>query len=240
MRVNPKVYELATGEPKEVQEVENHKIEIYCLDDYPQMLEEFTRKGKFAVWSSVDGENYRLFIEKGYHETLKDLYGKRINAIWVKFWDECEKITNKFSRRFVMPLTALVLILYFVLSSTVFTQEKIGQAGSLVFALGMPGVFIIIIMTLRRYTNNRISMENVKSIDEIKRILGADKFNTLLEAQRSYLDHYFGYDAEDMEEAEGQTAEVLEEPKEVEIVEEATEEKIIEVNEEEAETKKEE
>ena len=91
MRINDRIYFYADEEKKlETQELENHNLEIYSLNDYPDLLEEFTNKGKFAVWSSRDGVDYRLFIEEGYKKEVKELYSKDINNIWLKFWDKCE------------------------------------------------------------------------------------------------------------------------------------------------------
>ncbi len=188
MRINPKIYTMINTEPLEVQDVEGHNVEIYKLNDYPGILDEFTKKGKFAVWSSIDGVNYRLLIEEGYHASLKDLYTKKINSIWLSFWDECEKITNNFSKKIILPATIFVMVCLFALIN--FIPENI----QMVFSVSLLGIFIVATMTLRRYTNSKISRKNAESIDQIKKILGAKKFEQLLEKQRSYIDEYFGYE----------------------------------------------
>ena len=66
------------------------------MNDYDAILADQINKGKFTVWSSNDGFNYRLFLEKGCYETVKELYTAQINKIWVDFWDKTEKISNKF------------------------------------------------------------------------------------------------------------------------------------------------
>lgn len=66
MRLNPKLFALGNEvEPVDVQEFDGRKIEVFMMGPYPQVQEEFINKGKFAVWSSEDGINYRLFIEDG-------------------------------------------------------------------------------------------------------------------------------------------------------------------------------
>lgn len=209
MKVNPKIYNIATTDPLEIQEVEGHKVEIFCLNDYPDVMTNFTNRGKFAVWSSMDGYDYRLFIEEGYHKTLRELYGKRVNTIWLKFWDDCERITSRFTKRFVLPATILILAIYFGLyASGVIPNEYLT-----VFSIAVPGTFIILMLAMRRYTNQKISQKNAEAIDEIKKILGAEKFSALLEAQRGYIDEFFGYNNEEEEKEEAlATEEVVETP----------------------------
>ena len=91
MKINPKLFNVAAeADPVDVQEFDERKVEIYMMDNYPKIKEEFINKGKFAVWSSIDGVNYRIFIEEGYYNELKELYSQPINKIWVDFWDTCE------------------------------------------------------------------------------------------------------------------------------------------------------
>ncbi len=192
MKINERIYDYAIEENMlEVQEVEGHKIEIYRLNDYPDLLEEFTNKGKFAVWSCVDGKNYRLFIEEGYHMEVKELYSEKINDIWLKFWDKCEKIANKF-RNIVMPLTivlmAVVLLSFLLKNNTVRT----------VLVIVLAVAFLIGILIYRKVTNKLFGDANRESVNEIKKVLGEKKFERLLEKQRGYMDNYFKY--EDTEE----------------------------------------
>ena len=98
MKINGQVYAALEGTPYEVQQCGDHKIEIYVLDDYLDLFQEFVYKGKFAVWSSVDGVNYKLAVEKGYLTELKELYSDKVNNVWVTFWDDCDKVSKKFSK----------------------------------------------------------------------------------------------------------------------------------------------
>ena len=73
------------NQPFEVQEFDGRKIELFYMNDYDIILADQINKGKFAVWSSNDGFNYRLYLEKGLYEKVKELYTPEINKIWVDF-----------------------------------------------------------------------------------------------------------------------------------------------------------
>ena len=63
MRINPKAYNIVSeSTPIDVQEFDSRIIEVYYLNEFEALMQEFINKGKFAVWSSEDGVNYRLFV----------------------------------------------------------------------------------------------------------------------------------------------------------------------------------
>lgn len=224
MRINDRIYFYADEEKKlETQELENHNLEIYSLNDYPDLLEEFTNKGKFAVWSSRDGVDYRLFIEEGYKKEVKELYSKDINNIWLKFWDKCESIANKF-RNIVLPLTIVILLAIFAL--TYFLPSPVDT----ILVISISVLFFVGVLIYRKISNKQFADANKESVDEIKKLLGEKRFERLLEKQRSYMDSYFKYEEE---------VEVIEEAVE-DTNSEATEDKVIDVELEEDNTKVEE
>ena len=174
MKLNERVFEVLNGEPVEVQNLDGHEVKIYILDDYPDVLNEFVNKGKFAVWSCVDGTNYKLAIEKGYYDELRELYSDKVNDTWLKFWDECEKISSTFSKKIVLPATAVIIVIFVVLMAL---SNK------------MPGKLVILI--LRKLTTNKINIANQNALAVIKKNLGEAHFNDLLERQRNYIDAYY-------------------------------------------------
>lgn len=192
MKINPRIYDYCDPEKVlERQELQNNVVEIYKLNDYPDLFEDFIAKGKFAVWSSADGKDYRLYIEEGYYEKLKPLYSKKINSIWLGFWDDCESITSKF-RNIVMPLMVGVVALVIFFSMIL---KNYATAKNILVIL-IPLAFFGFVMFYRRVINRNIMISNSKSVEEIKKYLGSNKFEQLLESQRTYIDEYFNYEDE--------------------------------------------
>lgn len=188
MKLNERVFEVLNGEPVEVQNLDGHEVKIYILDDYPDVLNEFVNKGKFAVWSCVDGTNYKLAIEKGYYDELRELYSDKVNDTWLKFWDECEKISSTFSKKIVLPATAVIIVIFVVLMAL--SNKMPGKLGTYL-TLGLAIFYVLVILILRKLTTNKINIANQNALAVIKKNLGEAHFNNLLERQRNYIDAYY-------------------------------------------------
>lgn len=224
MRINPKLFLIGNeSEPVDVQEFDGRKIEVFMMDPYPQVKEEFINKGKFAVWSSQDGVNYRLFIENGYYEELKELYSANINKIWVDFWDSCEKISRKMQRCVILPVTLVAVgacIGFSFLPKTV----------SLYAMIAVVVVAFVVMMFCNRLTRKKIYDVNTASVELIKKSLGGTKeFDALIEKQKTYMDTYYDnlYPDEESDEemdVNENSLEASEPLEEVEVVEESPKE----------------
>lgn len=188
MKLNERVFEVLNGEPVEVQNLDGHEVKIYILDDYPDVLNEFVNKGKFAVWSCVDGTNYKIEIEKGYYDELRELYSDKVNDTWLKFWDECEKISSTFSKKIVLPATAVIIVIFVVLMAL--SNKMPGKLGTYL-TLGLAIFYVLVILILRKLTTNKINIANQNALAVIKKNLGEAHFNDLLERQRNYIDAYY-------------------------------------------------
>ena len=188
MKLNERVFEVLNGEPVEVQNLDGHEVKIYILDDYPDVLNEFVNKGKFAVWSCVDGTNYKLAIEKGYYDELRELYSDKVNDTWLKFWDECEKISSTFSKKIVLPATAVIIVIFVVLMAL--SNKMPGKLGTYL-TIGLAIFYVLVILILRKLTTNKINIANQNALAVIKKNLGEAHFNDLLERQRNYIDAYY-------------------------------------------------
>lgn len=230
MRLNPKLFELGNGvEPVDVQEFDGRKIEVFMMGPFPQVQEEFINKGKFAVWSSVDGTNYRLFIEDGYYNELRPLYTAAVNKIWVDFWDACERISKKMSRCVILPLTVVALGACIGFSFL----KSIG----VYLMIGVVAVAFFGMMFTNRLTKKKIYEENASSVELIKKAVGGTKeFDALLEKQKNYMDSYYDalYPEEDEPQDEDQALEAPEDTTATEeVVEDSKKEESVEVLQEE-------
>lgn len=206
MRINPKLFAVASEvAPIETQEFDERKIELYYMDDFDGVKEEFINKGQFAAWASEDGVNYRLFIEKGYYEAVGELYTQPINKIWVEFWDRTDEVSKKFSRYVMIPLMVVAIALCIA-------SMWMGTIGNYI-AIGVLVVAFIVMLFCNSKTKKAIMNENVKSRDLIIKHLGQDRFDKLLDTQKEYMDEYYQklYPEEEEEQLESEQEETKEE-----------------------------
>lgn len=217
MRVNPKLFSVANEEEAvDVQEFDDRKVEVFIMDQYPSVKEEFINKGKFAVWSSMDGKNYRIFIEEGYYKELKDLYTQPINKIWVDFWDKCESVSQRMSKRVILPVTVVAVGACIGLSFVPGGYSLYLMIAVVIIAFG-------IMLFCNRFTRKKIYDENVASVELIKKSLGGEKkFDEIIERQKNYMDSYFDalYPDEEAEQLDEPVEAGEEAPAEVEVIEE--------------------
>ena len=226
MRINPKLYAVAEGKtPVEVQEFDDRKIEVFLMDDLEGVKDEYVLgKGQFAVWSSVDGTNYRLYIENGYYQEVTPLYSQPVNKVWIEFWDVTDGISKKFSRFIIYPLMIIAVVLC-VLSLVL--QQYMGNWGSWVI-IGVLILLFIIMIVSNSVTKKKIGEENIKSRQKIVEFVAQDEFNALIDKQKAYMDSYFEnlYPQEEATEAlaEEENTDAKAKDENVEVAEEATEE----------------
>lgn len=195
MRMNQKLFVLANGkEPFEKQELTNRVVELYYMDDFQEIYDQYCPKGKFVVFASEDGVNYRLFIEKGFYDVMKDLYCSRVNDIWLGFWDECDAATKKSNFKILMPI-AIVALVAILLVTTLVSNQSIAMGVN----LGLLAVFLIGIFFVNKKTKKEINDLNESSIQEIQKYLGKDHFEELLEAQKKYTEDFFDRKAKEAE-----------------------------------------
>ncbi len=189
MKINPRLWDAANEvEPFEVQKFDDRTVEIYKMSSFDGVKEEFVNtKGQFAAWSSIDGFNYRLFIEDGYYEEVKDLYSQQINQIWIEYWDLCDSIYKRFSRFCIYPLMLVAIVLCIV---SIAFGSYLGSIGSYII-IGALIVMFIGMLILNRVVKKKQAVEHNNSRQKIYDILGENKFNKLVDNQKNYMDRYF-------------------------------------------------
>ena len=213
MKLCTRVYDGLEGkEPFEVQDIrEGVKIELYYMNDFPAYLEEYTRKGNFAIFPTRDGLTYRLLIEKGYYDVMHELYDVETNTIWEQFWVDVNKCRTNYLFKILVP----VLVVYLALSYLIIALSN----GNIWALLGC--VFVVFLVTglLNNWNRQKMQKINYEAGNKIREAKGAKHFDELSKAQERYYAKYFGYE-EDLKQ------EVLEQESsfdEVDEIEEAAE-----------------
>lgn len=212
--------------PIETQNVNGHSVEIYYMNDYKDVLEEFTKQGKFAVWSSKDGKNYRLAVEKDYYEKLNELYTVDVNKEWLGFWDKCETMQKSFSHKIVIPITIVVIILFLFITNwnNIFKNAQMSDTANMIFMFGIPVIYLIGMLFVRKTIINNITKEQQNALQKIKEFFGESKYEKLLKEQRTYIDDYFdAHQNDDGSSDENSTDEIKEENEVIETKNETNE-----------------
>lgn len=180
MKLNPKIYS-TLNEPFEVQDLNGVRCELHSMNETPY-LTQYTSKGRFAVWSST-GQDYKLLIEKGYYDVMRDLYDKKINQIWLEFYQEVDRLKRQSTFRVFIPLMAIYILVLTILSQ--FLQDNT----SVLFLVLLVLTLFVSILNNKILTK-RVKAKNRESVEKIKKIKGEKKFEKLLEDQKVYIDDY--------------------------------------------------
>lgn len=190
MKLNPKIYAQLTAEPFERQIVNGKNVAFHYMDETP-FLYQFASRGRFAIWTS-DGKDYKVLIESKYHKALNDFYTEDVNSIWLNFLDKVSKLSRKMSMTFLIPTVIIYMI--------------VGIIAIPLFNSIWPVIFGLIILVLfsnmvqSRIINKRVQNENTKAQDEIRQLIGQEKFNELVEAQEEHYKEYFKFEDENQSE----------------------------------------
>lgn len=191
MKLNYKIFKALTN-PVDVQDTGGKTVEVYSMNQ-TNYLAKYAGKGQFAVWSS-DSKTYKLLIEDGYYKTMKDLYSKRINQIWINFYEKADKIRYGLMFKMVFPMIGISMLIA-ILFSLVEALMPYQNAG----LIGILAVVLITNMIQTSMMRKRIEFARSEAIAEIKRIVGEDRFNQLLQDQAAYFDTYFKFEDKPVE-----------------------------------------
>jgi hypothetical protein len=190
MRINPKIYNSITTTPFDVQELENGaKIELHSLNQNEALFNEYAPKAKFAIWSSIDGSEYKLLLEDSYYARLRELYGKRVNQCMVTFWSKVEKDRSRLMKIFFIPVSIILAAIFIILLAF---PKLLNETSQLVVMGGALIGFIIVNVVINKKIDSIVNKHNSEAVEKIKNIVGHKHFDELMDETRAHYDDFFG------------------------------------------------
>ena len=223
MKYNEKQFYQSVTEPFETQEMSNGaKIELHYMNEEP-FFNENVNKARFSSWSSADGKNYKLFVEKGLYEETKDLYTKEVNEIWMNFWTKIDKMRKTYIFCIMLPMLAIFLTAFILMS--IFIPNQIwGYIVALVLVL-------ICSLFASSMLSKKMQVENINAAAQVRDHIGLEPFKALVDKQEKYIENYYE-ELQKKYEEEDRLAEEAEKLAGIEEVEEICDEQTEEIEEE--------
>ncbi len=175
------------NDPKETQQSDGKTVEIHSMNQ-TRYLSRFAGKGQFAVWTS-DSKTYRLLIEDGYYKVMKDLYSKRVNQVWIQFYEKADKVRFGLLYKMVFPMIAVSMLLAVLFSMIPALSGYQNYA-----LIGILAVVLVTNMLQTSIMRKKVEGARTEAVRDIKLIVGENKFNELLEHQGKYYEEYFKFD----------------------------------------------
>ncbi|VEU82989.1 hypothetical protein [Acholeplasma hippikon] len=189
MKILPREYAKAQGQPFRVEDYKGAKLEMYYLDDRSD-YGKFAQRGRFSVWTS-NGVDYRLFVDKGYYNAVEDLYKNEVNTIWLDFTNSIYGEHKKMSKFFMLIQLGLFVVAF---AALMFLPMAFPAAGDIIFLVVMVLMFVGI-MTSSQIQQKKlkalVAKENEKASTLIKQELGEEHFKEILAKQEKYYESYF-------------------------------------------------
>ncbi len=217
MKLNVKIYQTLNN-PVEIQQLDGKEVEIHYMNDTPY-LSRFAGRGNFAIWTS-DGQGFKLLVERDYYNNLKDLHSPKINTLWINFYESVHTLRRNLFLKMMLPMLAVVFVAMFLFATIGVLQPY--QTPVLIAALVLMLVFNMFQSSLLR---RKVDEYRTNTIDGIKNILGAEKFEELVKNQNKFYENYFKFEepveqVQEIEEVKEEVVEELEETKEENVTEE--------------------
>ena len=175
------------NDPKETQQSDGKTVEIHSMNN-TRYLSRFAGKGQFAVWTS-DSKTYKLLIEDGYYKVMKDLYSKRVNQVWIQFYEKADKVRFGLLYKMVFPMIAVSMLLAVLFSMIPALSGYQNYA-----LIGILAVVLVTNMLQTSIMRKKVEGARTEAVRDIKLIVGENKFNELLEHQGKYYEEYFKFD----------------------------------------------
>jgi hypothetical protein len=197
MKINQKIFNSVTSEPFDVQELKDGVvIELHSLNQNEVLFNEYAPKAKFAIWTSVDGKNYRILLEDTYYPRMRELYGKRVNQCMIDFWNNVEVERGKIMKFIFLPISILVFVIFILL---MIFGEQLGQAQMVIMTITLIG-FIVANVFVNKKVEKVLNKHNSEAVEKIKNIIGHKRFDELMDEQQAHYDDFFGINKEEVTE----------------------------------------
>ena len=223
MKYNEKQFIQSTTEAFETQEMSNGaKIELHYMNEEPFYMDNIN-KSRFSAWASVDGKNYKLFVEQGLYDITKDLYTKEVNEIWMDFWAKIDKMRKRYIFCIMLPMLAIFLTGFILLS--IFLPNQIWVL--------LVALLVVLISSLfaSSMLSRKMQMENINAATKVRDYVGLEKFKGIVDAQEKYIENFYNelqkkYEEEDRLAEEANNLDQIEAEENDSEVEETTTEEI--------------
>jgi len=183
MKYNEKQFYQSVTEPFEVQEMDNGaKVSLHYMNDEPFFMDNIN-KTRFSVWSSGDGVNYKIFVEKGDYEITKELFTKDVNAIWMNFLTSIDKMRKKYIFCIMLPM--LLVFLGILITISIIFPNK----GWILFVA--LAVIIVASLISSALLSKKMQAENVKAASKVRDYVGVERFKQIIEEQDKYMEKFY-------------------------------------------------
>lgn len=195
MKILPKLYASAQGEAFRVEDYRGSKLEFFYLDDQKD-YGKYVSRGRFYVWTS-DGTSYRLFVDRGYYNSVPDLFINEVNDIWLDFTNSIYGAQKKMSNTYIfisLGIMALTLVGMYI-AMTLFKE-----AGQNIFLVVMVVLFIGLFVgssLQQKKLKSLLERENADASAKIRGVLGEGRFQGILDNQERYYQDFFKFDEEE-------------------------------------------
>ena len=183
MKYNEKQFFQSQTEPFETQEMANgSKIELHYMNEEPFFMDNIN-KSRFLAWSSADGKNYKLFVEKGLYDITSELYTKDVNEIWMNFWAKIDNMRRKYIFFVMLPLLAVFITAFILISIFVPNTMWILIVALVVLLIGS--------LFASSMLSRKMQIANINAATEVRDKVGVERFQQIVKDQEAYIEKFY-------------------------------------------------
>ena len=192
MKMNFKMFKNLVN-PAEVIEVQGREVEVHFMNE-TNYLAQYAGQGYFFAWAS-DGNSYKLLVERGYYETLHELFLPDVCALQIKLYEDLSTSRKRIYLGLLLPVFVIIVAL---LIGTLIIEQL--TAYTTAIAIGGLILFLVVNIFQSSYLRKRVEKLRNNYFGELEEFFGEEKLDDLIVRQRDYHANYFNFDEEDVEE----------------------------------------